>query len=431
MIFKASKRSGGRQLGAHLLKAEENEHVEIHEVSGFISDTVMGAMNEAYALARGTKCQQYLFSMSLSPPAHESVRVEVFEKALADIEERLNLTGQPRIVVFHEKEGRRHCHAVWSRIDAETMTAKELPFFKNRLNEIAKQLYLENGWAMPKGFANPKLRDARNFTLDEWQQAKRAGLDPRELKSAVQECWKQSDGAAAFASALEERGLFLARGDRRGFVAVTIDGDVFALARMIDAKSKDVASRFGDPATLRSVDETKQFIGEQIAPRLTRYIGEAKRIAHHNMQPLVAKREALKVQHQAERQAFDTKLETRWNEEQRTRSSRLRKGIAGAWDFLTGKYFKIRKQNEMESKFARERDSHERHVSIHAQHKDRQALQELIKDNRRREAERILGLYRDAAKFRRMSEGEAERDKDRGRNSTTMRPKRDRGLDLG
>ena len=433
MIFKASKRSGGRQLGAHLLKAEENEHVEIHEVSGFISDTVMGAMNEAYAAARGTKCQRYLFSMSLSPPAHESVRVETFEKAISDIEERLGLTGQPRVIVFHEKEGRRHCHAVWSRINAQTMTAIDMPFFKNKLQALAKDIYLENGWAMPKGFANPRLRDARNFSLDEWQQAKRAGLDPRELKSAVQECWKQSDGAAAFASALEERGLFLARGDRRGFVAVTIDGDVFALARMIDGKSKDVASRLGDPAKLRSVDETKQFIGQQIAPRLTRYIAEAKRIAHHNMQPLVAKREALKVQHQAERQAIDTKLETRWNEEQCIRSSRLRKGIAGAWDFLTGKYFKTRKQNEMESKFARERDSHERHALIRAQHKDRQALQELIKENRRKEAERILGLYRDAAKFRRMREGEAERDRNgRTRDARSLSPKpHDRGLDLG
>jgi hypothetical protein len=206
---------------------------------------------------------------------------------------------------------------------------------------------------------------------------------------------------------------------------------VFALARMIDAKSKDVASRLGDPAKLRSVDETKQFIGEQIAPRLTRYIGEAKRIAHHNMQPLIAKREALKVQHQAERQAFDKSIAARWNEEQRIRASRLRKGIAGAWDFLTGKYFKTRKQNEMESKFARERDSHERHTLIHAQHKDRQALQELIKENRHKEAERILGLYRDAAKFRRMRTSETERDKDRGRNSAAMRPKRDRGLDLG
>ena len=225
--------------------------------------------------------------------------------------------------------------------------------------------------------------------------------------------------------------MFLARGDRRGFVAVTIDGDVFALARMIDAKSKDVASRLGDPTKLRSVEETKQFIGEQIAPRLSRYIAEAKRIAHHNMQPLIAKREALKVQHQAEHQAFDKSITARWNEEQRIRSLRLRKGIAGAWDFLTGKYFKTRKQNEMESKFARERDSHERHALIHAQHKDRQALQELIKENRRKEAERILGLYRDAAKFRQMREGEAERDKDRDRGSITLKPKRDRGLDLG
>lgn len=433
MIFKASKRSGGRQLGAHLLKAEENEHVEIHEVSGFISDTVMGAMNEAYAAARGTKCQRYLFSMSLSPPAHESVRVETFEKAISDIEERLGLTGQPRVIVFHEKEGRRHCHAVWSRINAQTMTAIDMPFFKNKLQALAKNIYLENGWTIPKGFANPRLRDARNFSLDEWQQAKRAGVDPRELKSAILDCWQQADNAKSFAAALEERGLFLARGDQRSFVAVTIDGDVHSITRILPDRKRDIIARLGDPAGLSSVSDTRRKIAEQIAPRLTHYIGEAKRIAHYNMQPLIAKREALKVQHQAERQAIDTKLETRWNEEQRIRSSRLRKGVAGAWDFLTGKYFKTRKQNEMEAKFARERDSHERHALIHAQHKDRQALQELIKENRRKEAERILGLYRDAAKFRQMREGEAGRDRNgRTRDARSLSPKpRDRGLDLG
>jgi len=295
MIFKASKRSGGRQLGAHLMKAEENEHVEIHEVSGFISDTVMGAMNEAYAAARGTKCQRYLFSMSLSPPAHESVRVETFEKAIADIEERLGLTGQPRVIVFHEKEGRRHCHAVWSRIDAQTMTAIDMPFFKNKLQALAKDIYLENGWAMPKGFANPKLRDARNFSLDEWQQAKRAGVDPRELKSAILDCWQQADNAKSFAAALEERGLFLARGDQRSFVAVTIDGDVHSITRILPDRKRDIIARLGDAAALPSVAETRERIAIDIAPRLTRYIGEAKRIAHHNMKPLVAKREALKV----------------------------------------------------------------------------------------------------------------------------------------
>ena len=87
----------------------------------------------------------------------------------------------------------------------------------------------------------------------------------------------------------------------------------------------------------------------------------------------------------------------------------------------------------MEAKFARERDSHERHALIHAQHKDRQALQELIKENRHKEAEPILGLYRDAAKFRRAREGEAERDRTgRTRDAPSLVPKaRDRGLDLG
>jgi hypothetical protein len=433
MILKGSQRSGGKQLGLHLLKTEENEHVEVHEVSGFVSESVLGAMNEAYALSRGTKCKQYLFSLSLSPPAHESVPVQVFEKVLADVEERLGLQGQPRIVVFHEKEGRRHCHAVWSRIDAATMTAKELPFFGMKLKQLAKQVFLENGWNMPRGYESAKLRDPRNFTLDEWQQAKRAGLDPRELKAAVQDCWKSADNVTSFAAALEERGLYLAKGDRRGFVAMTIDGDVFAISRMIDAKAKDIAARLGDPASLRSVADTQRHIAEQIAPRLSRFIADAKRIAHTRMEPLIAKREALKVQHQAERQAFDKRIEARWNEEQRNRASRVRKGMAGVWDFLTGRYFKVRKQNEMEMTFARERDSHERQSLIQSQMNDRQALQAVIRENRRQDAERILGLYRDAANFRRMRAGELTPGRDgAGRDGRRQPDKpRDRGLDLG
>ena len=214
---------------------------------------------------------------------------------------------------------------------------------------------------------------------------------------------------------------------------MSIDGDVFAVSRMIDAKAKDIAARLDDLASLRSVAETYRHIAEQIAPRLSRFIAEAKRIAHHKMQPLAAKREALKVQHKAERQAFDKRIEARWNEEQRIRSSRLRKGVAGVWDFLTGRYFKVRKQNEMETKFARERDSHERHGLIQSQIVDRQALQTLIRDSRRQEAESILGLYRDAANFRRMRSGEITQSRDGAARDGKVQPTkpRDRGLDLG
>jgi len=52
MIIKASQRGGGKASGLHLLKTGENEHVEFHEVRGFVSDDIVGAMKEAYAPTR-------------------------------------------------------------------------------------------------------------------------------------------------------------------------------------------------------------------------------------------------------------------------------------------------------------------------------------------------------------------------------------------
>lgn len=417
MILKASQRSGAKQLGLHLMKTEENEHVEIHEVSGFVADDLMGAMKEAHALSLGTRCKQFLFSVSLSPPSNESVRIEVFEKACDAIEERMGLKGQPRMIVFHEKEGRRHAHAVWSRIDAETMTAKPLPFFKRTLNAIAKELYLENGWKMPDGFRDSKLRDPRSFTLDGWQQAKRAGIDAREIKSTIQECWTSADNGPAFAKALEERGLFLAKGDRRGHVVVSIEGAVFAIAPQLGKRTKEVVARLGDPKDLRSVADTVRQIGETVAPRLSRYITEAKRIAANAVKPLAEQKRAMREEHQGERQKLDRMQRDRQTREQRERSARVRTGAKGVWDILTGRYFKVRKQNEVEAFFGLQRDRAQRHDLVSAQLKDRAALQSQISVLRERHAKQLLGLYRDAAQYRRMMrDGQFERDgTDRGR----------------
>ncbi|WP_323810715.1 relaxase/mobilization nuclease domain-containing protein [Sphingobium baderi] len=418
MIVKGSQRGGAKQLGLHLLKTEENEHVEIHEISGFVADDVMGAMKEAHALAQGTKCRQHLFSVSLNPPPNESVRVEVFEEACAKIENQLGLAGHPRMLVFHEKEGRRHAHAVWSRIDADSMTAQNMSFFKTKLRDISKNLYLENGWEMPEGFRDWRLRDPRDCTLNEWQQAKRAGIGPREVKANIRQCWDRSDNGAAFAKALEERGLFLAQGDRRGHVALTIDGHVFAVAASIRVKAKDVRARLGDAAALPSVAKVSETIGKEIAPRISRHIAEAKRIAQNAMQPLQERKQAMKSVHQQERKRLDDKQRERRNVEQQTRSMRLRKGVAGIWDIMTGRHSKTRKQNEMEAWFGVQRDRAQRHDLVAAQLKDRQTLQRDIGQTRERHARQMLGLYRDAARYREMARGiQSERvGENRGRN---------------
>ncbi len=103
MILQGNQRGGGRNLALQLLK-DENDHVEIHDLRGFVADDLVGAFNEVYAVSRGTRAKQYLFSLSLNPPASEKVPTEVFEDPIVRVEQALGLANQPRAVVFHEKK---------------------------------------------------------------------------------------------------------------------------------------------------------------------------------------------------------------------------------------------------------------------------------------------------------------------------------------
>jgi septal ring factor EnvC (AmiA/AmiB activator) len=400
MILKASQRGNAVQLGHHLLKPE-NEHVELHEIRGFLSETVLGALKEAQAISCGTKCKQFLFSVSLSPPETSLVPVKAFEDAIEQIEEKNGLTGQPRIVIFHEKEGRRHCHAVWSRIDAETMTARPLPFFKSKLREVSKALYLEHGWLMPKGLVDSRARDPRNFDLAEWQQAKRIQQDPRQLKGMIQECWAASDSKAAFSRALEERGLYLARGDRRSHVAVTYEGEVLSIARVTGKKTKEVQAKLGDAGELRSVEETEAHIAAEVAPRLKAFISEAKLKHRRAMEPLERERLAMVQLHQDERQKLEQGQQARLRDEHAERAKRLRTGIRGLWDRMTGRHVRLVASNDAEALAGFRRDRAQRQALIDAQLHDRQALQRGLAELRQAQAVRLITLHREFATLRR------------------------------
>ncbi|MEP0068522.1 relaxase/mobilization nuclease domain-containing protein [Pyruvatibacter sp.] len=401
MILKGSQRGGAKQLGLHLLRTDQNEHVEVHEIRGFMSDDVVGALKEAYAVSRGTNAKQFLFSVSLNPPQNEDVSIETFEGAIDRIEQSNGMEGQPRIVVFHEKEGRRHAHAVWSRTDTETMTARPLPFFKTRLRENSKELYLENGWTMPRGLMDSREADPRNFTLDEWQQAKRAGHNPRDLKQAIQECWAVSDSSQSFANALEERGLRLAKGDRRGHVAITTQGEVFSIARSFGQKAKDVRVRLGEPDTLKSVEDTKAQIAQDLTPAVQRLMQEAATKAANDLAPLAKQRAEMTALHHSERQNLEASQKDRWDIETRERSERLNKGIKGLWQRMTGEHARIIKDNQLEAMDALKRDQEQLERLIFAQAVERRGLQEAIHAQRREHVRVMNDLYRDAARLRR------------------------------
>lgn len=217
---------------------DENEHVEVHQLRGFISQNVMGALNEPYAVIKGTKCKRFLYSLSLNPPEGKQaegkqVNIADFEIAIEQAEKRLGLSGQPRFIVFHEKEGCRHAHVVWIRINVQEMKAIHMPNDHSRLKTLSRELFLEHRWKVPRGLVDSKECNPKNFTLAEWQQAKRVEKDPREVKTAIQDAWAISDSKAAFEHALEERGCMLARGDKGRFVAVDMHGEVYGITQQI------------------------------------------------------------------------------------------------------------------------------------------------------------------------------------------------------
>jgi hypothetical protein len=87
MILKGSQRGSGAQLAAHLLNVEDNDHIEVHQLRGFLADDLAGAFAEIEATALGTKCQQPFFSVSINPPAEQlftsTVSMTAFEAQAA------------------------------------------------------------------------------------------------------------------------------------------------------------------------------------------------------------------------------------------------------------------------------------------------------------------------------------------------------------
>jgi len=422
MIIKASQRGGGRALAAHLMNVQDNEHVELHDVRGFVSSDLRGAFLEVEAAAKATKCKQHFFSVSLSPPETENVRPEVFELAARRIENEMGLEGQPMALVFHEKEGRRHAHAVWSRIDTDEMQAINLPHFKRKLNEISRGLFIDHGWQLPDGYKRGRDKSPLNFTLAEWQQAKRAGKDAKAIKATIQECWNASENAQSFRDLLEERGFYLAQGDRRGFVAVDYQGEVYAIPRMTGLRAKAVREYLGEPPLLPSVAETKDSVSGLMKSVLKRHIDKLEKDRDDRIEPLMQFKAEMRTAHRIARRTLRTLHKERWATEAKARQNRFSKGLRGVWDWLRGKHSSVRKRNEMEVAFKRERDRKERQDLIKLQLADRRELQAEIRAERERHADDLAELYRELAHTRTMArEGQQQDRSQRQRQSRRKR----------
>ncbi|XWN29331.1 MAG: relaxase/mobilization nuclease domain-containing protein [Devosia sp.] len=399
MIVKGNQRGGATALARHLLNREDNDHVTVQELRGFASGTLSSAMQEALAISKGTQCRKFLFSVSLNPPENANVTAKDLAAAADKVEERLGLSDQPRALVIHEKEGRRHGHAVWSRINAETMTAIKLDFYKFRLKDVSKELFREHGWRMPEGLKELGERDPSTFTREEWQQAKRVRQDAAKLKGMFRECWETSDNAASLGQALSERGFVLARGDRRAAVAVDYRGEVYALARWSGVKTKEVKARLGDLDALPDVSAAKSQIASRMSRKVEGYIADVQNSLKRGAAILALKKAQLKERHLAEREALKEEQAQRWVTETQERAARFRSGMRGLWDRISGRHKQTRRENEAEAYKAIARDDLERESLVANQLEERRALQADVKAMRTHHHEEMGKLREDALHY--------------------------------
>jgi len=430
MILHGNARGGGRELAIHLMRTDENEHVQVHQVQGFMVDDVRGAFQEAEALAKGTRCQKPLFSLSLSPPKDANVSANEFENAIAKAEDALGLSGQPRVVVFHEKgEHRdRHCHVVWSRVNAETMKAIPMPFNRLKMRDVSRELFIEHGWDVPRGLINRNERNPLNYTLDEYQQAKRKGRHADEIKADLQAAWALSDSRTAFEHALQDKGYRLARGDRRGFVVTDHEGEVYSLPRWLGVKTKAVRNRLGPEKELPDLETAQAAYVRDMAYKMDAFADDLKARNQERRAARAEHKARLVKRQRAERAEALKRIEERQIEEARARQARFRTGLKGLWDWVRGENARIKRENEADAMRAQARDAAAKETLIQRQREQRRFFLQREAQKRDRLREQYQTVAEDRARF----EEKADRLRDeqreafkRSRRQTSLRPRPD------
>ena len=185
----------------------------------------------------------YHYSLSWRD-GQEPDRQHMEQTAHASIE-RLGFETHQYYLVAHSDEDHAHVHIVVNLVNPETGKIAGVHRDFNKLDKWANEYEKEHGIVCPD----------RAAKYEAWEQGKNAYFTPSEQKAQAKETHEQtasrafanSDSGKAFAASLQDGGLTLAQGNKRGFVVVDGRGNVYALNRLIEGvKPKDINAKLKD-----------------------------------------------------------------------------------------------------------------------------------------------------------------------------------------
>jgi hypothetical protein len=287
MIAKGTTHDNGARLARYLTTGKDGEIAALWELSGFASDNIVEAFRSVHIMAAGTQCEHPFFHIQVRNRETEYLTRDQWLIVADRIERILGLSGQPRAIAFHTERlmGGEHMHLAFSRIDHETLTARKLPFFKRKLNMASRELENELGLTPVRAHRASVIKYAPLRPQEE--QARRLGVDIRDVLQTIRECFDRSDCGRAFAAALTRNELTLAQGERRDFIVVDHVGGIHAIGkRILGLSAAQIRARLSDLAkeSLPTVDQARQRISvlkgsrKKQAAEKSRYAGQHPRL---------------------------------------------------------------------------------------------------------------------------------------------------------
>ncbi len=268
MIAKGIPHRDGAILARYLVTGKNNERAELWELRGFPCTGIVPAFRSVHVMAAATKCLAPFFHVSVRNADPDNLDRSQWEHVANSVEQMLGLTDQPRALAIHTATdtGYVHMHVAWSRINEETLTAKPLPFFKQRLKRVCRELEDRFGLTPVANERRSSIRFAP--TRAEEEQARRLTTDVHAIREFVRDCYVQSGCGKTFRDALGQQGLALARGDRRDFLVVDEAGGIHALGkRILGAPASEIRNRLADvsPDQLPTLKDAREFIAAKKA----------------------------------------------------------------------------------------------------------------------------------------------------------------------
>jgi hypothetical protein len=269
MIIKTALNPNAGNLFLHLTNRRDgNEDIHVAELRGFASGDLRGALREAAMQRYATHCDKVFYHVSFAVPEQDADKMTSERWAMcADrFERELGLEGHQRAVVQHFKDGRWHQHVVWNRINPETMKAAQLSHERREAIRVARALEKELGLTQVSSRRPAHRADQRPPLEWEKEQARRSHIDADLVRDSIARSWAETGTGQDFDATLQQRGLTLAKGDRRAFVVLDEDGNFYALgARSLPGEnSRTIAAKLADVAPdLPNVEQARELIRER------------------------------------------------------------------------------------------------------------------------------------------------------------------------